>query len=352
MTWPRRDRRWILVIGGTLLAILAVRLVVERPSQLGLGLPAIVPIILAAYCFSFRGALAAAAAATLVFLLSAGEIPDDDLAVATAMRALAFFGTGLVVAELLRRAGEQATVIADQRSELEELRVLREALTPAAVPETPGLDVATVFVAAEAQVAGDFYLVMPGEQGTLLAVGDAVGHGVRAARRASYVRAMLATMAGSSQDPARLLELANTALVESDPGRLEFITVICALVSEDRVTWASAGHPPPWDLDSGEPLEGVPPFEPLGVVAGLAYASATAPLAHGGGVLLFSDGLTEARRPGVRARLYGEGRARELLRRHRGRPPGEVVRALEESARGFAGGMLADDLCLLAARRA
>jgi sigma-B regulation protein RsbU (phosphoserine phosphatase) len=343
--WPRDDRRWIVPIWGALLMISGVRLLVHDPFPLGLALPSVGPIILAAYCFGRRGALLAAATATVLFPLPTSDLSSTELTVATVMRGLVFFGTGLLVAELFARATAQ-------EAELDELRVLREALTPSTVPDTPGWEVATAYVAAESQVAGDFFLVTPGTDGrALLAVGDAVGHGVAAARRASYVRAVLATLAGSAQDPAKLLELANTALLETDPARLDFITVLCAAVDGDRVTWASAGHPPPWDLDTGAPFHGPQPQEPLGVSPGRRYESVACDLRPGQGVLMFSDGLTEARRAGGGAPLYGEAAAREELRARRGQPPEAMVAALREAARRFAGGRLADDLCLLAARR-
>lgn len=112
-------------------------------------------------------------------------------------------------------------------------------------------------------------------------------------------------------------------LLEADPGGLDFGTAVCAAIDPSgRVTWASAGRPQPWDLDTGAELAGPPPREPLGVEADLAYASATVDLPVGGGMLLFSDGLTEAR----------------------------AARPDREGRRLFGG--LADDLCLLAARRA
>ena len=350
---PRSDRRWIAVIAAMLAAITAVRVVADD-SRLGLALPSILPIILAAYCFGRRAAMITAAVATVLFAVSTRDLHGSELTVATLTRAIVFFGVGALVAELLRREAEQSRLIAEQHGELEELRVLHEVLVPASVPETPGLEVAAEYVAAEGQVAGDFFLVVPGPDGrVLLAVGDAVGHGVGAARRAAYARAMLATFASYDHDPARLLELANTALVESDPTGMNFITAVCALVHDDRVTWASAGHPAPWYLDTGEPLATAPPLEPLGITRDIHYGARASNLPRAGGVLLFSDGLPEARhaRAGDGRRLLGEEVAREQLVAHRGEGPESVVRALRVTACDFAGGALADDLCLLAARR-
>lgn len=350
---PRADRRWILVIAGLLIVITAARVAVND-SRLGLALLSIVPILIGAYCFAMRGAIATASAATVLFVAGTRDLEADALAVAALTRGLVFFGTGVLMAELLRRAAAQATLIAEQRGEISELRVLREALTPSIVPETPGLEVGTAHVAAEGQAAGDFFLVMPGEDGrTLLALGDAVGHGIGPARRAAYVRAVLATLASSSQEPARLLELANTALLETDPSGVDFITAVCASFDGDRLHWASAGHPPPWDLDSGEALPGIPPRPPLGVRRDSRYETSTERVGAGRGVLLFSDGLPEARNPESQGghELLGEAAVRSELIAHRGQAPAALVRALAETVRAFSGGTLADDLCLVAARR-
>ena len=100
--------------------------------------------------------------------------------------------------------------------ELDDLRAIRDALTPPELPQRPGLDLAAAFLPPVAeQVSGDFYLVAEGPQdSTVLVVGDVVGHGLNAARRAAFVRTAFAATAPFSDDPCRLLSWANTALIE------------------------------------------------------------------------------------------------------------------------------------------
>jgi sigma-B regulation protein RsbU (phosphoserine phosphatase) len=106
--------------------------------------------------------------------------------------------------------------LAAAENELEDLRAVRDALTPPRLPERPGLDLAAAFVpASAAQVSGDFYLVAEGPQeSTVLVIGDVVGHGLQAGKRAAFVRTAFAATAPFSDDPARLLSWANTAMVE------------------------------------------------------------------------------------------------------------------------------------------
>jgi hypothetical protein len=95
--------------------------------------------------------------------------------------------------------------------ELEDLRAIRDALTPPELPERPGLMLAAAFLPAAAEtVSGDFYLVAEGPQeSTVLVVGDVVGHGLHAARRAAFVRTAIAATAPYSDDPTKLLSWAN-----------------------------------------------------------------------------------------------------------------------------------------------
>ena len=185
-------------------------------------------------------------------------------------------------------------------------------------------------------MAGDFFLVTRGaENSTLVVVGDVVGHGLAAARRASYVRATIALFAEYADDPMTILRLANTALAERDPGT-EFVTALCASFAPDRgtVTWASAGHPPPWDLDRGVPLASVRHCPPLGIEPTLEGTSVTTVLRPGGGVLLYTDGLPEARtaREVDRHDLFGEQAARDALLALQGAPPADIVAGLRAAA--------------------
>jgi PAS domain S-box-containing protein len=254
----------------------------------------------------------------------------------------------------LDRAGR---IIAAQDQELAELRVLQRALTPSDPPPRPHLDLASCFVAAEDGVAGDFYLVAPGpREATIVAVGDVIGHGLEAARRATFVRAALATFARFTDDPLRLLAMANHALIEHTGPTTEFVTAVCATYRPDerRLTWAAAGHPPPVALDTGEPV-GSPDRigVPLGIEIDLGAGAVEVPFAPEDGVLLFTDGLPEARpadrRPTATPPL-GDERVRDLVRGLGGAAPRDVVRGLREAAAGHAGGRLADDLCIVAAR--
>jgi sigma-B regulation protein RsbU (phosphoserine phosphatase) len=181
-------------------------------------------------------------------------------------------------------------------------------------------------------------------------VGDVAGKGVQAARRAAFVRTAFATSAPFTDDPCRLLELANSALLEQHFEPAMFATCACIVFSpsEHKMTWALAGHPPPMWLDVGLPLTSVTPAYPLGVERELACTAASAEFNPGSGLMAFTDGLSEARRGG--GELFGTDRIARRLAALRGASPARVVRELRRDAERFAGGALPDDLCIVALR--
>ena len=241
--------------------------------------------------------------------------------------------------------------LAAAEHELNDLRAIRDALTPPRLPQRPGLDLAAVFLPALAeQVSGDFYLVAEGPQdSTVLVVGDVVGHGLQAARRAAFVRTTFAATAPFSDDPCQLLSWANTALIERAGTSSEFVTAGCVtyLPNERMLRWAYAGHPPALWLDDGHELTAARQGAPLAAIAepGCAEGSQLAPA--GAGVLLYTDGLTEARRDG---KQFGLDNVRAALADLRRPSPSEAIAVLRSRVAEFAYGTLTDDLCLLAAR--
>jgi serine phosphatase RsbU (regulator of sigma subunit) len=215
-------------------------------------------------------------------------------------------------------------------------------------------------------VGGDFYLVAEGpDDATIVVVGDVVGKGIEAARRATFVRAALATFADFTDDPCRLLEMANSVLIERAGTSSNFVTAVCAThrPGDTVVRWAIAGHPPPLRLDDGVPLEGARPSVPLGIDIELRCELAVDQLEPGHGIVLFTDGLIEARsRDGggngsrgsvgelASPPMLGVEGVEGVLARHRGETPAQVVEALRVAAMVASDGVLADDLCIVALR--
>jgi phosphoserine phosphatase RsbU/P len=262
-----------------------------------------------------------------------------------------------LIARLRREAEVRDEELVALRAKLElsehklaDLQAIRDALTPPELPTRPGLDLAAAFVPVAEKVSGDFYLVAEGPRdSTLLVVGDVVGHGMRAAWRAAFVRTAMAATAPFSDDPRRLLSWANTALVERAGTSTEYVTAGCVtyLPNEKTLRWAYAGHPPAvWMSDGRElvsPRQGVP----LGLDEEPVYVEGTRRASGSLGLLLYTDGLTEARRGTEFFGLEGVSAALGALDDP---SAGEAIAALRARVGEFADDTLSDDLCMLAAR--
>ena len=138
--------------------------------------------------------------------------------------------------------------------ELDELEATRDALRPSAIAPRPALDLAAHYVPVQDGVGGDFYLAVEGPRGsTVLVVGDVVGKGVTAAQRAVFVRTSLVTFAPFEDDPARLLQLANAALIDRAGTSVDYVTAACVVhrPADGTLAWALAGHHAPLALGLG-----------------------------------------------------------------------------------------------------
>jgi serine phosphatase RsbU (regulator of sigma subunit) len=240
--------------------------------------------------------------------------------------------------------------LASTEHELEDLRAIRDALTPPELPQRPGVDLAAAFLPASERVSGDFYLVAEApHDATVLIVGDVVGHGLTAARRAAFTRTVFAAIAPYSYDPCRLLGWANAALIERGNPTSEYVTAACVtyMPREHRLRWAYAGHPPALWLDDLRQLTAPHQGTPLGLSPNPGWLEGSERSAPSAGMLLYTDGLTDARRGKQFFGLDGVTTALEGLERP---TPAEAVQTLRARVADFARDALADDLCLLAAR--
>ena len=151
------------------------------------------------------------------------------------------------------------------------------------------------------------------------------------------------------RDPAQALEELNAQLSELD--RSEEMISMCVVVFDTEagtVRYASAGHPAAWLWHEKDvrPLRSTGPLlmlDPAGT-----FHSRELRLDQGDLVLLYTDGLSEAR---AGDQLFGEERIANALRRDPGADPGVLVKALLEAARDFSRQPITDDIAILAIRR-
>jgi serine phosphatase RsbU (regulator of sigma subunit) len=293
-------------------------------------------------------------ASTVAFVvareLNSGMVEGTVLA-AGGYRLVAYCAAGYAFGWLVEDRRRLHAEIDKSERNMAELRDLQEALAPPGVPSRPALELASCYVPAEGGAGGDFFLVAPGPgDTTIVVIGDVAGKGLEAAKRAAFVRMGFAAAAPFQDNPCKLLELANSNLIDRAGVSDIFVTAACFVVhpSENKLSWALAGHPPALLLADGALLNEVKAAFPLGIGDDIDCELGEATLAPGTGFVAYTDGLIEARRSG--GDLFGMERASELVAALRDHEPTAVVGALRAAAERYAGGTLTDDLCMVAVR--
>jgi sigma-B regulation protein RsbU (phosphoserine phosphatase) len=190
-------------------------------------------------------------------------------------------------------------------SDLRELAdTLQRSLLPSHLPDIPGVELAARYRAGAdgVFVGGDTYDVLPlPDNRWMVLIADVCGTGAEAAAITSLTRHTARASALTGAGPAAVLAAVNTALLhEQTAGPLRFVTA-CCLVIEPHTTgvharMSVAGHPLPLlRCPGGTVTELGAPGQPLGIDADAAYGEVHVELSAGSTLVLYTDGVTEAR---------------------------------------------------------
>jgi serine phosphatase RsbU (regulator of sigma subunit) len=180
-------------------------------------------------------------------------------------------------------------------------------------------------------------------------LGDVTGHGIEAAADMAMAKFVFRSLAREHREPGDFLASANDVVV-GEVAAGKFITMIYLTVdaATGSVIAACAGHPAPLLVSADGTIEQLEVRGlALGVEPGQSYDEASASLEEGGALVVYTDGVIEARRDGE---FYGAERVEEVVRRSLQLPPAEIARAVIEDCRAFAGD-LADDCALVVIKR-
>jgi serine phosphatase RsbU (regulator of sigma subunit) len=153
------------------------------------------------------------------------------------------------------------------------------------------------------QLGGDFYDAVQTDDGSIhLVVGDVSGHGADEAALGVSLRIAWRTLILAGMPPAHILPVLDKVLVSERHTPTLFTTVAAASVSpaRDQLTVYLAGHPPPLLVDGtrARPVPDTALGLPLGVDRNAEWRSLDVPLTPGWALLLYTDGLIEARTAG------------------------------------------------------
>lgn len=207
------------------------------------------------------------------------------------------------------------------------------------------------------EVGGDFFDAFalpqrPDRQA--LVIGDVTGKGVAAALMMAFSRAVLRSAAYNSRGPADALRRANHVLA-TDVRIGLFLTALAVEIEENtgRLRWSCAGHEPPYlfrarsgtlrELDDTAPL--------IGMVAKLPTKDRRLTMHPGDRLVLWTDGVTDARSP--QGETFGEPRFRQALLDvgAAGEPQSVVEHVMASLEAWVGGGEAADDITLVVIER-
>jgi sigma-B regulation protein RsbU (phosphoserine phosphatase) len=255
-----------------------------------------------------------------------------------------------------RRRYERELVAARERAEASEqratalARTLQETFLPAAMPELTGFDVAGAYRPAGdgSEVGGDFYDVFAVDRDRwALVLGDVCGKGAAAAVLTALARYTVRAEAARSPQPSTVLRAVHAALLRSHPDR--FCTAVLAIVERAptgaAMTLASGGHHLPLVVRSDGAVESVGRH---GTIIGMLdepnIVDVRVDLAPGEVVVMYTDGVTEARRDG---RFYPADELRSLLASARDDDVQTIADRVVGEALDFQDGDAADDIAVL-----
>lgn len=227
---------------------------------------------------------------------------------------------------------------------------------------TPEYAAAHADLPATPPSGGDFHSAFPLEDGSgdvAVVIGDVSGHGPEQALQAEHMRELISDCVAAGLTPAETLTAVN-ALIEPDPNFEGFGTVFVGTLEggTGKLVYASGGHEPALiatsetsDPDTVQELEGTGP--PVGAfppdMARFEQHETTLPT--GGTLLLYTDGVSDARPPHSRLEWLGVPRLKGIFARLAPLSPRRLIALLLRRVSAFCAGRFHDDVAVMAVRR-
>jgi serine phosphatase RsbU (regulator of sigma subunit) len=229
---------------------------------------------------------------------------------------------------------------------------MQRSLLPRTLPNVAGFRVGAIYASsATLELGGDVYdyMTLPDDR-LAVVLGDVTGHGVEATADMAMAKFVFRSLAREHSEPDGFLAAANEVVCgEISAGK--FLTMLYVLLdpASGEIACASAGHPAPRVV---HPDGSVRVLEAgglaLGIDRGQSYDVVRAELPAGASVVLYTDGVIEARQDGE---LYGTERLDALLSRRAALVPQDLAAAIIADCRRYGGGELQDDCAVVVIKR-
>ena len=250
-----------------------------------------------------------------------------------------------------------ATTAAKERieSELKIAQTIQRSFLPKKFPPFPERTEFDIYAELQAakEVGGDLYdFFLLDDHRLFFSIGDVSGKGVPAALFMAVAKTLMKGIAEQRLTPSQVLARVNHELFV-DNEQMLFVTVFCGILDlrTGELQFSNAGHPPPLLVRGAK---GVTTVElPKGLVLGVSdeavYETWTLRMEPRDTILLYTDGVTEAR--SIDRAFFGDDRLREVVQRHGQMPPKELVEELVAAVEDFADtAEQSDDITVVALR--
>ena len=258
--------------------------------------------------------------------------------------------------EIMSLLAAQSSVALASAENFEREHRVAETLQAALLPATPirdDLEIGLVYqsAAAVSRLGGDFYDFIDLDGGKLaIVIGDVCGKGLEAAKSTAMVKYSLRAYVTENSGPGECLSRLNVSTGQQITME-KFVTAGLMIVdpAHGAISYASAGHPAPIIIEKRQPrLMEINQSIPLGVLPGYDFSSTRLDTDKGTTLLLYTDGLLEARpREGE---PFGEQSIVSSCTKLHDLPTQAFAEALMGEALKYAGGRLRDDIALLVIR--
>jgi len=243
-----------------------------------------------------------------------------------------------------RRTLKREEEYGEIQRELELASRIQLSLLPGTFPSSDAFRIAARYVPVKS-VAGDFYDVIAADAGHVgLLIADVSGHGVPAALIASMVKMAAVSQRDNAAHPAQLLSGMNRALCGNTQG--QYVTAAYVFVDGENkeLRYAAAGHPSMMHLRNGTVSEIAENGLLLAAVDGITYTEIAVALEPGDRLLLYTDGMVEARN--AAGAMFGEAALFAALEKSAGLAPDEAAERIIALVQQWAPSQ-DDDLTLL-----
>lgn len=228
-------------------------------------------------------------------------------------------------------------------------QTLQKSLLHSVIPRIKDLEFKFYYQSASkgAEVGGDFYDFFEIDEDNYgIVMGDVSGKGVDVAAETARIKFLLQDRAHSGLPPSKVLASVNNTMIKQKADRFTALTYGVYNRKASVLNLANAGNPYPYMAgdDSFLKLTDVP----ISIIEKESYNSMEIPLQTDDLIIMYTDGLIEAR---YKDTLFGEEKVRRFVKKNKKIALKDFLKALVEEARRFSHDNLKDDILVIGIRK-